>query len=228
MCCIHKYDFLLVGAGLFNVLFHEAMKSGRKCLVVKNSILETAHWRRCHWKANSKCKSILSLIVKNMKKIALSKSKFNIYLIIIIIQLLFSLFITICLTICIWKNSHYQGIFFFLTIMFVFQWIIYPIVLFIVLYKKDKDTLFIIDETTGDIQYRNKEEIINFNKNDVYEIQYCILFMRTTFSDYSKLRLLSGKEIVVSFFVPVNKILSKNKIKRTSKYVFWINEIFKS
>lgn len=112
--------------------------------------------------------------------------------------------------------------------MFVFQWIIYPIVLFIVLYKKDKDTLFIIDETTGDIQYRNKEEIINFNKNDVYEIQYCIPFMRTTFSDYSKLRLLSGKEIVVSFFVPVNKILSKNKIKRTSKYVFWINEIFKS
>jgi len=84
-----------------------------------------------------------------------------------------------------------------------------------------------MDESTGDIRYHHNNEEMYFNKKDVYEIQYCRPFINTTLSDYSKLRLSSGKEIVVSCFIPINRMFRKHKCKRTSRQVFWITDIIK-
>ena len=45
-----KYDFLIVGAGLFGATFaHQALKAGKKCLVID---------RRDHTGGNIHCKNI--------------------------------------------------------------------------------------------------------------------------------------------------------------------------
>lgn len=159
-----------------------------------------------------------------MKKIPFSEGKFILHMIIYVMVFLFSLYMVNAT----WNycGPHRMLLNSLVTIL-VSQWIIYPGIFFWVLYRKDRNTMFFMDESTGDISYHNNNEEMYFNKKDVYEIQYCRPFINTTLSDYSKLRLLSGKEIVVSCFIPINRMFRKHKCKRTSRQVFWITDIIK-
>lgn len=159
-----------------------------------------------------------------MKKISFSGGTFILYVMIYVIVFLFSLYIVNAT----WNDSGPRRILLYsLITILVFQWIIYPGIFFWVLYRKDRNTLFFMDESTGDIRYHNNNEEMYFNKKDVYEIQYCRPFINTTLSDYSKLRLLSGKVIVVSCFIPINRMFRKHKCKRTYRQVYWITDIIK-
>jgi hypothetical protein len=159
-----------------------------------------------------------------MIKISFSGGTFILYVIIYVIVFLFSLYIVNAMW--IYSGPHQMLLYSLITIL-VSQWIIYPGIFFWVLYRKDRNTLFFMDESTGDIRYHNNNQEMYFNKKDVYEIQKCRPFISTTLSDYSKLRLLSGKEIVVSCFIPINKLFKRHKCKRSYRQVYWINDIIK-
>jgi hypothetical protein len=95
-------------------------------------------------------------------------------------------------------------------------------VFFIAIYLNDKKISVFFDEVSGDIQYNHNKYTVSFNVRDIVVVKQCYPFIRTSFSDYLNISLLSGREIAVGCFISTNELFLKNKFKKKVKYVFWI------